>query len=173
MKLASVQGEPAKPSKAVSRPNSDLIMPDGLGHVLEAITEIPGIEPSNIIAVAHDEIHFDPAAFAEAESLAQRFRHDQNVTEQNGRVKMKSAHRLQRHFRGQIGNLDQLAEGEILFEGAILRQATPRLAHQPDGRAIHRQAVQRIQHSFSLRAFRQILFRGPDCALRLSFLAVQ
>ena len=146
MKLASVQGEPAKPSKGVPSP-TPICQANGFIHILQAIGNALRVESSNVVPVPHDVIHFDAALFAESETLAQRFRHHQDVAEKNGRVELKPAHRLQGYYRGKIRNSDQLAERKFLFEGTVLRKATASLAHQPDGRAVHLLAVQCLDHS--------------------------
>ena len=61
--------------------------------------------------------------------------------EQNGGVEVKPANRLERHLGGQLRRLDQFEEGVLLLERAVFGQGAPRLAHQPDGRMVHRAAA--------------------------------
>jgi hypothetical protein len=69
--------------------------------------------------------------------LPQTFGGDENVTEQNRRVKAEPADRLERDFGGEFGRLHQLKKGMFQPERAIFRQRAPGLAHEPDGPTIH------------------------------------
>ena len=58
-------------------------------------------------------------------------RHD--VREQDRGIDAVTAHRLQRDLGGELRRVRDLQQRRALADGAILRQRTPRLAHEPDG----------------------------------------
>ena len=92
-----------------------------------------------------------PPRVAELVALPQRFGDDEDVAEQNRRVEIESANRLQRHFGRQFRRLDQFEEGVFLLERAVFGQGAPRLAHEPDGRTVHRPATAGIQEPLPIR----------------------
>src|SRR6202022_4249721 len=60
----------------------------------------------------------------------------QDVGEEDGRVHAEDAHRLQRHFAGQVGSPAELEELHLFAHGAVLRQVPARLPPDPDRRPI-------------------------------------
>ena len=74
----------------------------------------------------------------EDELHAHRFRDDEDVAEEDGRVDAEYVDRLQRHFGGEIGRLAELEETDFLADGTVLRQVAPGLPHQPDRRLVDR-----------------------------------
>ena len=88
-------------------------------------------------------------AFREPDFLAQCMRHQQNVSEQDGGVEIEAPHRLQGDFHRQFR---RQAELDKIFgigtQGAIFRQVTSRLAHQPDRRYGGRFALQNREKFF-------------------------
>ena len=75
-------------------------------------------------------------------------RHGQDVGKQNGRVQRETLQRLQGHFTGQFRIFAQRQKTARLGAGgAVFGQITARLAHQPDGRGVHRLTPQGAQQT--------------------------
>jgi hypothetical protein len=81
-----------------------------------------------------------PFAFLEPDLLPQRIRHHQDVGEDDRRIELVAADRLQRDLDGFFRRVAEFEKGSRGgADGAILRQVAPGLAHQPDRR--HRKAL--------------------------------
>ena len=74
-----------------------------------------------------------PSPASNAQILAQRVGHDQDVGEQDRAVEAEAADRLERDLGRGLAVVDQLEEAALLGpQRAIFGQIAPRLAHQPD-----------------------------------------
>ena len=75
-----------------------------------------------------------PFALDEVEGDAHRLERQQQIREQNRRVDLDAANRLEGDFRGQVGRSTQLQKRVILAEGSIFGHVPAGLPHEPDGR---------------------------------------
>ena len=109
---------------------------------MEAVDGTPGIQPVDFPRRIHGKLHFDAAAlFPEMIRLPHRLGNDEDVAEQNGGIETEPADRLQRHLGGEFRRPDQFEERVLFLQRPVFRQRAPGLAHQPHGRAVHRQAA--------------------------------
>ena len=69
--------------------------------------------------------------------LPQGFGNHQDVAEQNRGIKPEPAHRLERHFHGQLRILHELNKGVLLLELTVFRERPTSLAHQPHRGPVH------------------------------------
>ena len=145
MKLARVQGEPAKPSKARSSPKSRPYQRKGPRHILQPVRHRGFVEPVDVCRRVEHELHFDPALVPEPVGLAHPLRHDQDVAKQDRRVKAKPPNRLQGDLGSQLRRSHQFEEAVLLLERAVFRQGAARLPHQPNRRIIQRPAAAGVQ----------------------------
>ncbi len=92
-----------------------------------------------------------PLAFDEAQIRAEGLGHQQDVGEEDRRVEVVAADRLQRHLGGEIGGVAEIEEAASRCPDlAILRQIPAGLAHHPDRRNRQPLAGQRTQQGFGL-----------------------
>ena len=151
MNVASVHGEPAKPMSAVRSPSACFDKLQCARDVLQTFAQRVHVEPRDVRRRAQSEVHLNPVIFVKAIFLSQTFGDDENVAEQNRRIKIEPADRLKRHFGGEFGRLDQFKEGMFFLEFAIFRQCASRLPHEPDRRAVNGFAVARIEEPLTVR----------------------
>ena len=97
------------------------------------------------------EIHLDAAAVAKFVALAEAFGDHEDVAEQNRRVEVEPADRLERDLGGEFGRPDQFQKGMLFLQFAVFRQGAAGLPHQPDGRAIHRAAMAGVEKPPAVR----------------------
>ncbi len=76
---------------------------------------------------------------------AERLERRHDVAEDDGRVERKTAQRLQRDLRGDLGRARHLQERRALFNREILGEIASGLAHDPNGSPIPRDAAHRLQ----------------------------
>src|SRR5262249_48804500 len=99
------------------------------------------------------------AAIAELITLAQPFRNDQDIAEENRRVEVKSSDWLERDFGRELRRLDQFEKGMLFFQSAVFGKSAPRLAHEPDRRPVNTVATTRCEKPFSTSWF----YGGAAC----------
>ncbi len=122
----------------------------GARNVGQAFRQGGNAELLDIVRRAQRKIHLNAAAVAEFIALPQTFGDDEDVAEQNRRVKIKSLDGLQRDLGGQFGRADQCQKRMFALEFAIFRQGAPCLPHQPDRRAVHRPAAAGVQETLAV-----------------------
>ena len=65
---------------------------------------------------------------------------EHDVREHHGGIDVVTANRLERHLGAELGRACDLEEAVTLANGAVLRQRTAGLAHEPHGGALDRLA---------------------------------
>ena len=137
--------------------------PQRLVHVAQFFANLRDGKFFDVSRAAHREIHGDAAGVAESVGLSHRLGNHENVAEQNRRVETEPADRLQRHLGGEFRRLDEFEEGIFLLELAIFRQRAASLAHEPDGRAVHRPARAGVEKSLAAGHGRACRGAGGNC----------
>lgn len=109
-----------------------------LRDVKEAFAEIGGIEAIDVGGGAEGGIHFDAAAITESVSLAEGFRDDEDIAEEDSGVEVEAMDGLEGDLCGEFRGADEFEEGVLLFERAVFGEGAAGLAHEPDGGMIER-----------------------------------
>ena len=110
---------------------------DGSGHIVE-FSAINDLEPFDVRLVSHRIMDHRSFAFRERQTEAHRFKRQQDVGKNDGRIERKAVDRLERDLRRQLGRLAQLKDRVLRAERTIFCHITARLAHEPDRRTINR-----------------------------------
>ena len=77
-----------------------------------------------------------PFALDEIEADAHRLEREEQIGEEDGRVHVDAAHRLQRDLGRQIGRATELEQRVALAQRAVLAHVAAGLAHEPDRRGV-------------------------------------
>ena len=121
-------------------------------HVAQFGFHVRHAQLRRVGGAAHGALELRALAFDEVQAQPHRIGDGQDVGEQDGGVQVETAQRLQRHFTGDLRVLRHAQEAAgFLAGGAVLRQVTTGLAHQPYRRAIHGFAAQGAQEAIVLQ----------------------
>ena len=151
-------GRPGETKKSRAILQAGLNQLDRVADILQSFGHPFALQLRYVVVVAQDKVHLHARRFPKTKPLAQRLGHDEDVAEKNSGIKVKSNDRLQGHLGRQFGFLDQFLEGMLFSQSPVFRQATSRLAHQPDGRTVHGKAVQSVQHPLAIHGRRRLAF---------------
>ncbi len=110
---------------------------DRVGYVAKLCARVGHAEAVDIGRTTQRAFEFRTFALGEVQTEAHRVRNRQDVGEQNRRVEIETAQRLQGYLAGELGVFAQVEKTAcLLARGSILGQVTPRLAHDPDRRGV-------------------------------------
>ena len=139
-------GSPCKADQRGVRRNRAGEAADGLVDRLQPLVEAVARQALQVFHVSH-RVQLRPLPFLEGQRLAQRVRHHQDVGEQNRRVHVIAAQRLEGHLHRVVGVVAHVQEAAGLgAQFPIFRQVTAGLAHQPEGRALTHLAGKGCEH---------------------------
>ena len=135
--------------------------PDRLEHRREGLLDVRHVEPLDVCGAPDRPVDDRADALDELDVEPHPDDRGHDVREHDGRVDAVAPHRLERHLGAELGLARDLEEGVALADHAVLRQRSPRLAHEPDGRAFDALAPRgadekRIGHPWSVAP------DGPD-----------
>ena len=120
---------------------------NGLAHLGDGFIDLGEVQRIGLklgkIAIMQRRSQLRAFAGAEAEALAHGVRDDQDVGKQDSAIHAKALERLDGDLGRGIAVVHQFEEAALFGpQGAIFRQITPSLAHQPDGRRVATFALQ-------------------------------
>ena len=134
-----MNGAPANPMSGVS-PSSR----DELAHGLGDEGDVLRRQRDELVEVGRgaDRVgHDGPDPGDDVEVDADGLERHDDVAEEDGRVDAVAPHGLQRDLGDEVGAHARLEHRDALTDGAVLRQRTPGLAHEPHRRPGHRLAA--------------------------------
>jgi hypothetical protein len=117
---------------------------DELAHRLAHIADVVGLErpqPRHVRGRSHRLRHDGADARHDVEVDPDRLERQHDVAEQDRCVDAVAAYRLERDLGDEVGPRAGLEHPDARADGAVLRQAAPRLAHEPHRRARNRLAT--------------------------------
>jgi hypothetical protein len=127
---------------------------DGLEHVAERFSRLEGPEPVDITGLPDRVIDRRPLTLDEIEVEAHRRERHQQIREQDGGVDVDGVHRLQGDRNRKLRLPADLEERVALAKRPVLGHIAARLAHEPDGRGVHRFAPAGAEKSIVHRVVR-------------------
>ncbi len=110
---------------------------DGFGYILE-FASINDVESFDVRLVSHRIMDHRSLALRKLQAETHRFKRQQDVGKNDGRIERKAIDRLERDLRRQLGRLAQLEDRMLRAERTIFCHIPTRLAHEPDRRTIDR-----------------------------------
>ena len=129
-----MNGAPAKPMSGIRPPSSRLIW--RMASKVNASASRGSTTRTRVDVGGRSHRALDGRALAldEVEGDAHRLERQQQIGEQDRRVDVDAAHRLQRDFGREVGRAAELQKCVVLAERAIFRHVAAGLPHEPDGR---------------------------------------
>ena len=110
--------------------------PDRLGHVGH-VARVQGAQPLQIPGRAHRSLDHRPDPGLDVHVDSDRAQRDHDVAEQDGRVHVVPAQRLQGDLGDQLGAGARVEHRDALPHPPVLGQRPARLPHEPDRRIGH------------------------------------
>ena len=144
---ASVNGAPAKPISGTRPPSSRLIWRIASSTCASASRGSNRRTRVEVGLGAQRVLDRRPFALDEVERDAHRLERQQQIGEQDRRVDLDAAHRLQRDFGREIGRSAELEQRIALAQRAVLAHVAAGLAHEPDGRRVDRLPAAGLEES--------------------------
>ena len=142
-----MNGAPAKPISGTRPPSSRLICRIASSTCASASRGSKRRTRVDVRLAAQRVLDRRPFAVDEVEADAHRLERQQQVGEENRRVHLDAADRLQRDFGGEIGRAAQIEQRIALAQRAVLAHVAAGLAHEPDGRGVDRLAAAGLKKS--------------------------
>ena len=131
-----MNGPPQNPITAFSAGELRPDEPDRLEHRRERLLDVRHAEPLDVGGAPDRPVDHRADALHELDVEPHPENRGHDVREHDGRVDAVPPHRLERHLGAELGLVRDLEERVALADRAVLRQRPPRLAHEPDGRAL-------------------------------------
>ena len=138
-----MNGPPAKPTSAFSAGSSPPHEPHRLEHRRERLLRVGDEKPLDVRQRAQRTVDDGADSLDELDGHAHAEHRSHDVREQHGGIDVVPAHRLQRHLRAELRSARNLEEAVSLADGAVLREAAARLAHEPHRGALDRLTAER------------------------------
>jgi hypothetical protein len=133
--VASVHGEPADETHRVH-------------DIAQLVFQVGHGEPLYVRGRPHRVLELRTLTLGKIEAETHRIRNGENVGKKNRCVEREALERLERHFAGKLRCGAQLHERTgFLARGAVLREITSGLPHDPHRRHVHGLTHQRTQES--------------------------
>ena len=121
-----------------------LDLANGLQHEAQLLARLEAPQGVDVCGRGQRPLETRSLAADEVEGQPQRRQWNQQIREQDGGVHLDAAQRLQRHLGGQVRLAADFQQPVPLSQRPVFGHVPSGLAHEPDGRGVHRLRAGRL-----------------------------